>query len=120
MADYTPKAGAEDFQMTGVVNPPGASIDGNMVGACYDPFGDEIALPAGYSFLEESQFVTRLVCPATPDATEQPDLIVGQKADADLSPTQAYLSGNTFTVRTIAPSAASITTTAAGVVPKLP
>lgn len=120
MADFTPIAGTHDFQMIGQVNPPGAAIDGNMVGACYDELGEEIPLPTGYSFLEESPLVTRLVCPTVADANDAPDVIVAQKADKDLaSGPPVYIAGQKFRVKTIAPEAASINTVAAGVVPKL-
>lgn len=108
MADFTPHAGVEDFELTAVVKPIGAKIDGNMIGQCYDEMGNEIPPPAGYSIVERSQLVSRLVCPSVEDAEGVPDVIFGQKADKLIGPGDAYIKGNTYTVRTIAPEAAVV------------
>ena len=119
MADFMPVAGVQDFQMSGVIEPAGARVDGNLVGAAYDEVGNEVVLPSGYSFFEESQLVTRLVCPTTADDSAAPDLIVGQKADRDLSTSVDFIRGGTFTVKTVPPAATGVTSSA-GIVPKLP
>ena len=118
MADLTPMAGIHDVQLVAEVFPVGARVDGNAVGAFVDANGEEVLAPVGYSFIEESQLVTRLVYPVVADDVNAPDVLVKQKADADLSEAQVFLSGATFSVKTIAPNATEIRTTT-GLVPKL-
>ena len=112
MADLTPRAGLEDVLLTAVVEPAGAQIDGNAVGVCLDSAGLEIALPSGYSFVEVSQFATRLVCPMVADDAAMADVTVAQKIDKDLGPDQVFLNSNPVTVKTIAPTATAVTTSA--------
>lgn len=112
MADLNPVAGINDVVLSCVVQPPGAPIHGSAIGECIDDAGEPAALPTGYAFVEESQFVTRLVCPTLPDDIAAPDVRVRQKADADMSEAQAFLNAEIFSVKTIAPTAAALTSSA--------
>jgi len=118
MADLTPVAGEADVMLTGQLVPANARIDGNMVGQAYDAAGNETTLPAGYEFVEEGPLTTRVVCPLDPDDVNAPDVIVGQKADKDLSEGVVFLTGEKFSIKTIPASATEIHT-GAGIVPKV-